>query len=388
MLTFLDNAPDQLLDTVYKGLIQNSIRVTDFNYSPVRNSTKENGKIVLTAKDDKIIGQEGNDGMVHLDEPISGLKKFHKWLCSSKEHYDFDNNALERLDDFDLIIVGQLPPIRDVGYLDKLTKIDADRIALLDGRDDWYIRKGYGLGKHYFKRELMSRRVPNIKQFLARRLGDRRGKNAKQIISYWKNEVFKEVTMSDPAKTLANLNGRLFTSQGRFNSINLTVGSHAYKKYTGEKEYDLFMITSSGSAERRHFAEKVREFSAKVGLNAFIKVTGSFYGGVPWNEYIEIMQKSKISISYPGNGFDTIRYWEIPYYGSTMASPYLPILIDNNFNDMESAIFFSNFGEFKEKILKTINENLWESISIKGQEKFLQHHTEKSRAKKIIDSFQ
>jgi hypothetical protein len=118
----------------------------------------------------------------------------------------------------------------------------------------------------------------------------------------------------------------------------------------------------------------------KNGLKAFINTSGK----IGWNEYSKIINASKISLSLPGSGYDTFRYWEIPYYESALASPQLPIQIDNNFEDMHSAILFKNFKEFEEKTLTTLKTGSWDEISKNGKRHFLKYHTTKNRAETLL----
>ena len=388
ILTILEPIPHQLLDLVYRGLVEGGHEVTDLIFSPIRNPLIQDGETIIQDANGNNVGSQQSDGMIHFQAPIGGLKKCHIWLCPNSTGYNYDPDSINRLDDFDLILLGTFPRKNSLDKIVPHLRKAKERLFILDGGDDWYIKKVNEISRVYFKRELMNRRVPNLKEFIARRLGDRRGNSASEIINFWKDEVIGDVIRADLRKTVENLRGKLYPINSNFQPLNMSVASHGYEKYKGEKEYDIFFITSSGSASRRYFAEKVSEFAKKAGLKAFVGVTGSFYGGVPWNEYIEKMQQSKVSIAYPGNGFDTIRYWEIPYYGSALASPRLPIVIENNFKDMDSAIFFSDFSDFKKKIMEVLSNGQWKDIAKKGQEHFQKYHTEKERARRVLSALE
>lgn len=388
VLTAFDSAPHQYFDVIYKGLVSKGLEITDLNYSSIHNAESENGKIILRNQEGESIAQEGSDGMVHFPTPINGLNKCHKWLCTTARNYMYNPNAHESLDDFDAILIGAASTIdyKQKSFKELLDKVD-HRFRLLDGGDDWYIRTGNDKFNIYFKRELMHSHVPNLKEFVARRFGDRRGSNSKEIISFWKREVIGQMLATDRKKTLLNVMGKLYNNDKRFHPLNLSVGKHDLASRIREKKFDIFFVTSSGSASRRYFAEKVLEFSKKHNLKAYVKVTGSFYGGLPWNEYVEIMRSSKLAVSLPGNGFDTIRYWEIPYYGTALVSQRLPLVIENDFVDMDSAIFFSDFIEFKQKVLEVLRKGLWDDISKKGTNIFNKFHTEEERANRILNTF-
>lgn len=238
----------------------------------------------------------------------------------------------------------------------------------------------------YFKRELFNKFNKGIYEYFVRRMADRKGGTSRGIVSNWKREVVDQLLISDPAKTLQNIMGTLPRNGSKFKSLGLTIPSHAHPEVPTEKEYDIFFVTSSGSASRRNFARAVANFAKEENLKAFVLTVGGFYGGVPWNEYVEKLMASKVAIAHPGNGFYTIRYWEIPYYGTALASPVLPIKIENNFKDMESAILFSNFSDFRKKIRQVLKDDKWRRIASEGQKVFINHHTAKMRAKTILDN--
>jgi len=79
---------------------------------------------------------------------------------------------------------------------------------------------------------------------------------------------------------------------------------------------------------------------------------------IPWPKYIQILKKSWMSISCRGAGFDTHRFYEIPYVWTVLVSEYPKILIPNNYE--------------LRKIAKL------------GREHVLKYHTPDARAKYIL----
>ena len=39
---------------------------------------------------------------------------------------------------------------------------------------------------------------------------------------------------------------------------------------------------------------------------------------LPWADYMRLLSRSKIGVSVRGLGYDTYRYWEIPYAGALL----------------------------------------------------------------------
>jgi len=109
-----------------------------------------------------------------------------------------------------------------------------------------------------------------------------------------------------------------------------------------------------------------------------------------YKKYRQILLQSQIGISIAGEGYDTYRYWEIPYFKSLLmadiADIYMP---DNNFTDMENAVFFKNINEFNEKLGYLQNHpNDIEKIAEAGHKFLLGNHTSLHRAVYVINALE
>ena len=103
------------------------------------------------------------------------------------------------------------------------------------------------------------------------------------------------------------------------------------------------------------------------------------------DKYIETIRNSKSGLSTRGTGYDTWRYWEIPCYGTALLAQRTPINIPNDFADEESALFFKDFDELKQKFEKyVIKSNEWLEIAKNGQKHFFKYHTPQKRAEYIL----
>jgi spore maturation protein CgeB len=86
-----------------------------------------------------------------------------------------------------------------------------------------------------------------------------------------------------------------------------------------------------------------------------------------------------------GYGYDTARYWEIASRGSALFSQELPLIIPNNFVDGESALFFSNKEQFKNKFKKYVaKSDEWKEIGRAAHKLFYKHHTPEKRVREQI----
>jgi hypothetical protein len=103
--------------------------------------------------------------------------------------------------------------------------------------------------------------------------------------------------------------------------------------------------------------------------------------------YFEEVKRCKITINVRGNGWDTLRFWEIPALGSFMLSQELDIIIPNDFKDgLNISYFAKDFSNFYEKIDYFLeNEIEREKISKAGYNHLVKYHTDIVRAQYIID---
>lgn len=103
------------------------------------------------------------------------------------------------------------------------------------------------------------------------------------------------------------------------------------------------------------------------------------------SEYIQKMLSSKIGLSLKGYGNDTVRYYEIPAHGTMLFSEKLDIMIENDFVDGKTAVFFDSPEEMKEKLEYFINNpSKIERIRIAGHKWFTKFHASRSRAEQLI----
>ena len=102
-------------------------------------------------------------------------------------------------------------------------------------------------------------------------------------------------------------------------------------------------------------------------------------------QYKQRLSSSLIGLCLFGNGFDTVRYWEIPAHGVMLLAERPPIEIPNNFVDGESAVFFDDLGDLEEKLTHYLahpGEAL--RIARAGHFHYRQHHTATARAQRLL----
>jgi hypothetical protein len=105
------------------------------------------------------------------------------------------------------------------------------------------------------------------------------------------------------------------------------------------------------------------------------------------NNYLRELTNCKIILNFPGVGWDTQRYWEVPALGRFMISYKPQIKIPDNFIDGEQIVFCKDdLSDMVEKCeYYLINEKVREKIASAGMKHLKKYHTNTSRAKFILD---
>lgn len=363
---------DGLADQVFNGFLKMGIEVVDYPFKPFYHCTVKNGKIRVfdtVINDDAV---ENENGFVKL----STGEHSHRKLLSFSRTIERQADSIW-LDDFDFCVVGFLNA-NNKKIIEKILENRKFPVYYLDGRDDPFLSNFIMRNIVYYKRELFRSNDSMVRKVMGLgRLG----------FSYYK-KIDKNIKISKKYSTLNMVFPRSLES--KVFPINLTVNEHEFPKYSGEKEYDFSFIGSANNEYRVKLSLLLSKFAKEKGFNAFFNIISRGLNNaetLSWTEYVKIVQKSKISISFPGLGFDTFRYWEIPYYGSCLLSPQLPIKIPNNFIDMESAIFYKNLSDLKHKLIQVLHNDSWISIAKTGNDYFSKLHTSKARANIIVQDF-
>ena len=162
--------------------------------------------------------------------------------------------------------------------------------------------------------------------------------------------------------------------------IPLTIANPFKNKIKRERIYEISFVGHNNNPERRMYLKMLNGYITKNKIKSFVSTKI-----VNKERYIKIIKNSKSGLSSRGTGYDTWRYWEIPCYGTALLAQRTPINIPNNFVDGESALFFKDFNELKQKFEKyAIKSNEWFEIAKGGQEHFFKYHTPKKRAEYIL----
>ena len=357
-----------LSDTVFNGLNRLGCSVVEFPYKPFYHCSMKSRKIQVHAMNGEVIASEDSNGNLILKNGMNSSRKF-----ATFSDYKYPISGLPDVEDYDIIIAGYLQNKFSLPILARARKSE-HQIIFLDGSDYPFIFKTFDARDWYLKRELYKSHNMLYKKMIS----------LKEIGIKKTSQIHNEFSIS-LENSLKNIMFPVILNN-RIKPLNLTITDHSFEEYTGEKIFDVSLIIAPNNAYRRKFSNLFRHFATKYSLKFFLNVNArdnSFYA-VNWQDYVKIVQQSRICISLPGIGFDTYRYWEIPYYGSCLVSPRLPLNIENDFIDMKSAVFFSTFSEFKNKVLKLLESGAWEEIARNGHREFSEYHNTIMRAKTVL----
>ena len=109
--------------------------------------------------------------------------------------------------------------------------------------------------------------------------------------------------------------------------------------------------------------------------------------GLRGDAYFRALNESHIALSFRGEGFDTLRYWEVPACGTLLISERPAIRIPDDFEDGRHVVFCRNDLS---DLLSLIDRYLTHpkeaaQIAAAGQKHALAHHTHLRRAEYLLD---
>lgn len=103
--------------------------------------------------------------------------------------------------------------------------------------------------------------------------------------------------------------------------------------------------------------------------------------------YNEYLMRSLVGISVRGNGWDTYRYWETPYFGAMLLSQRLGIVIPGDFEEGKEALFYSGPDELKSKLRAALaDREETKKIAIAGKEATNKRHLSTHRAQTVLEA--
>jgi hypothetical protein len=139
------------------------------------------------------------------------------------------------------------------------------------------------------------------------------------------------------------------------------------------KDIDVCFIGAPTNIRRNYFVEKLVEVQKQLNINWAVKY--SHERNIP--QTMDILNRSKIVINYPGNSYDSWRIWEAASAGAALLQPKLNL--DSTSKDH---MFFEEYVEYnldcsdlKEKIEWLLGENRWVEWGHRSFNAYENYHT-------------
>jgi hypothetical protein len=350
--------------------------VVEYPYKPLYHCYIKNVALVaedlhgnIAVKEDP---QHGTLKYSYADYPVPKIFG----LLGSKE---YPISGFPNLANYDLIVCSFLRGSTPLILERILSHASAEipPVLFIDGEDDFYVRNVIKEKRilKYFKREILISLPKDLLFNVIKPIGHYLLMSTSARLSRYEYlGLCKPICIAYdgfPAKA---------------SPLNLTIPDYGFRPDYDNKIYDLSFIANATSKLRIKIYYELLKISKMYKLKFFVYLGTKFCSGIPWRRYAEIIAKSKLSISVPGAGFDTYRYWEIPYYGAALVSWKPWINIPNNFIEGESAVFFEDFNELEKKILYCLKTDEWELLAKRAREHFLRYHTPAKRAYGILSA--
>jgi glycosyltransferase involved in cell wall biosynthesis len=285
------------------------------------------------------------------------------------------------LDEYDLVLLFRDFVISNFSYIKYVLK-QANNIVFIDVFDDPLIHK---LFFHpniiaYFKRELYNISFSNFRFLLTSQY--------KYYLSYFSTKnMFNFLNLTEMIKAYRS---------SKLKPLPLSYIENPNFKPSDSKTINVsYMVNLPKSLNIKHKLSTINILKERINVakvlkqfkKSFIYLGSEHRKGLPHETYLKILSQSLCVVSTYGMGFDTVRYWEIPYSGSVLISRRPRTLIPNNLEEGKHAFFFDNLRELKQHV-EYIIEDPDTALKIgKEARKFvMKYHSPEARARTIINA--
>lgn len=103
--------------------------------------------------------------------------------------------------------------------------------------------------------------------------------------------------------------------------------------------------------------------------------------------YNRSLINSLIGVAVRGNGWDTYRYWEIPYFGAALLSQRPGIVIPQDFVDGKEAVFYDGIPDLMKKLRGLLADSKRAiAVAEAGHKACMERHLSIHRAKTVLEA--
>lgn len=157
-----------------------------------------------------------------------------------------------------------------------------------------------------------------------------------------------------------------------------------------ERDIDVSFVAFGGSSPLRKECVDVLKKAQEVGIfKKVFAVAEPDKQPLTLDEYKQVMLRSKVIISVPGAGLDTLRFWEAMGYGGVLASLDITkhLYIRNQPEPIRQAMYAGSWGALVELIKLVVDdEKRWTRMRT-STDNMLSQHSTFSRAFDAIEMF-
>lgn len=153
-----------------------------------------------------------------------------------------------------------------------------------------------------------------------------------------------------------------------------------------ERDIDVSFIAFGGSnPARKMIHDAFHHRNRDLKMNLCIQVAGDKQP-VEIDEYRNLMRRSKVGISIPGAGIDTLRFWETMAHGAVLCSTDVGagMVCRNVPEPHRHAVYFDNATTMVELAKLVVSDKQrWQQMR-RATDSLLECHTTKMRAREIL----
>lgn len=103
--------------------------------------------------------------------------------------------------------------------------------------------------------------------------------------------------------------------------------------------------------------------------------------------YNEALSRALVGVSARGAGWDTYRYWEVPFFGALLFTQRLGIVIPDDYRDGLEAISFQGAADFEEGLRRVLSDpSRLNAIAENGNRAAHERHLSIHRAQRILNA--
>jgi len=156
-----------------------------------------------------------------------------------------------------------------------------------------------------------------------------------------------------------------------------------------EKRYSIGFLGSTQDDNRKAFIEQIGAWyqdtlfsTTCIPTSDNNKPTGR-YGR---NDYYKMLQSCYFTLSLPGAGYDTFRFWENSAVHGVQICQEMPLYIPHPFRDGEEILFFDTAETLHRKVDALLNSNdRYFAVRQNSREHLRTHHLTQARALYFLD---